>query len=428
MNYKIHKLTSGLKVLIAPMPSLESVTTTIWVKTGSRNETPKVAGISHFLEHMVFKGSTKRPSAKAISEAVDAIGGEFNAATSKDWTNFYIKASKKNVETAIDVLSDMVLNPLLKDEEIEREKGTIIQEIAMYEDTPMMKIGEVFESTTFAGNQLGEDTAGTPKTVKGIKRSDFINYRKTHYHPENMLLTIAGGITEAAAITLAKKYFSRFPSEGKMTFKGESFKGGQDKPQVKIQEKKSEQAHFILGFMSDPRNYKNRFAQSVLAAVLGGGMSSRMFIEVRERRGLAYSVRTNIERYQDTGYIATYVGTDPVKVEEAIKVVLEQYYGLAKGKLPVSKEEIDKAKGYIKGQLALSLEDTGVVNSFFGEPMLFLDEALTPDEIIKKIDAVTLEDIYKEAKRLFSSKTLNLAIIGPFKNKEKFVQLIKGNI
>lgn len=423
MNYKIHKLASGLKVLITPMPSLESVTTTIWVKTGSRNEDKRTAGISHFLEHMVFKGSTKRPSAKAISEAVDAIGGEFNAATSKDWTNFYIKASKNNVETAIDVLSDMVLNPLLNDEEIKREKGTIIQEIAMYEDTPMMKIGEVFEGLTFAGNQLGEDTAGTPKTVKGIKRNDFINYRKLHYFPENMLLTIAGGISEDSALKLAKKYFSEFPSSKTLTFKGETFKGLQKEAQVKIQHKDSEQAHFIIGFMGDPRSYKNRFVQSVLAAVLGGGMSSRMFIEVRERRGLAYSVRTSIERYQDTGYIGTYVGTDPAKAEEAIKVVLEQYYGLAKGKLQVSKEEMDKAKGYIKGQLALSLEDTGAVNSFFGESMLFLNKALTPDEIIKKIDAVTLEDIDKEAKRLFNPEKLNLAIIGPFKDRKKFIQL-----
>lgn len=424
MNFKLHNLPSGLHVLITPMPSLESVTTTIWVKTGSRNETPRVAGISHFLEHMVFKGSVKRPSAKAISEAVDAIGGEFNAATSKDWTNFYIKAGKSKAETAMDVLSDMVLNPILKDEEIEREKGTIIQEIAMYEDTPMMKIGEVFESLTFSGNQLGQDTAGTPKTVKGIKRNDFVNYRRLHYYPGNMLLTIAGGISETDAIKLAEKYFSHFPSQKASVFKGETFKSKQKEAQVKIQTKDSEQAHFILGFMGDPRNYKNRFAQSVLAAVLGGGMSSRLFIEVRERRGLAYAVRTSIERYQDTGYVNTYVGTDPAKAEEAIAVVLEQYYGISNGQFPISDKEITKAKGYIKGQLALSLEDTGTVNSFFGEPMLFLGEALTPDEIVKKIDAVTLDDIDSEAKKLFNPNNLNLAIIGPFKNKEKFVRII----
>lgn len=423
MNYKIHRLSSGLKVLITPMPSLESVTTTVWVKTGSRNENPKVAGISHFLEHMVFKGSKKRPKARDISSAVDAIGGEFNAATSKDWTNFYIKASKDKAETAMDVLSDMVLNPLLKDEEIEREKGTIIQEIAMYEDMPMAKIGEVFENLIFNGNQLGEDTAGIPKTVKGIKRNDFVLYRKTYYNPENMLLTIAGGITESDAVNLAKKYFSVFPSS-KSTFKESVFKSKQDSPQVKVLNKKSEQAHFILGFLGDSRGYKGRITQSVLSAVLGGGMSSRLFIEVRERRGLAYAVRTNIERYQDTGYIGTYVGTDPGKVEEAIKVVLEEYYKIASGELPVSEAELKKAKGYIKGQLALSLEDTGAVNSFFGEHQLFLNKALTPEEIFKKIDEVTIDEVCAEAKRLFVTKNLNLAVIGPFKDEKKFVQLV----
>jgi predicted Zn-dependent peptidase len=423
MNYKLHKLTSGLRLVTVPMPSLESVTVTVWVKTGSRNEEKKVGGISHFLEHMVFKGSAKRPTARDISEAVDAIGGEFNAATSKDWTNFYIKASKDNLDMAMDVLSDMVLNPIIKEDEIEREKGTIIQEIAMYEDTPMMKIGEVYEELTFADNPLGWDTAGTKESVKSIKRNDFVSYRKTHYYLENMLVSIAGGVSEKKAQELTKKYFGNFTSKDP-TFKGVTFKDGQTKSQVKIQNKKSEQAHFILGFMSEGRGYKGRFAQSVLSSVLGGGMSSRMFTEVRERRGLAYSVRTSIERYQDVGYIGTYVGTDPKKVEEAVKVVLEQYNGLASGKLPIFQTELTKAKEYIKGHLALSLEDTEAANSFFGEQELFLGKALTPEEIYREIDAVTLESVYFEAKKIFVLGKMNLALIGPFKNEEKFIQLL----
>jgi len=427
MDYKLRKLASGLRLITVPMSSLESVTVAVWVKTGSRNEEKSVGGISHFLEHMVFKGSPKRPTARDISQAVDAIGGEFNAATSKDWTNFYIKAGKNNVETAMDVLSDMVLNPLLKSEEIEREKGTIIQEIAMYEDTPMMKIGEIYEELAFDGSPLGRDTAGTPKSVKAIKRSDFVKYRGTHYYPENMLVTVAGGITESAALKLVKKYFSVFPSQKSSTFKGESFKGIQKGAQVKVKEKNSEQAHFILGFMAEGRLCKERFAQSVLSAILGGGMSSRMFIEVRERRGLAYSVRTSIDRYQDVGYIGTYVGTDPKKVDEAIKVVLGQYRGLAEGKLPISDEELKKGKEFIKGHLALSLEDTGAVDSFVGEQELFLGEVLTPEEIYKKIDIVSVRDIYREAKRLFVQNKMNLAVIGPFKDEKKFVQLINSN-
>lgn len=407
------------------MPSLESVTVTIWVKTGSRNEDPKIAGISHFLEHMVFKGSSKRPTAKDISQAVDAIGGEFNAATSKDWTNFYIKAGKANLETAMDVLSDMVLHPLIESAEIEREKGTIVQEIKMYEDTPMMHIGDVFEELAFEGNPLGRDTAGTEKSVRGIKREDFLTYRKIHYHPETMLVTVAGGIDENEVLKLAEKYFVGLNGVKERPFESREFKNKQKEPKFKLQIKKSEQAHLILGFMGEGRGYKGRFAQSLLSVILGGGMSSRLFIEVRERRGLAYSVRTGFERYKEIGYIDTYAGVDVAKADEAIKVILDQCYGLASKKYPVTDKELVKAKGFLKGNLALSLEDTHDVSEFFSNQELFLENVLTPEEIYKKVDAVTLDDIYFEAKKLFTPARLNLAIIGPFQNGGKFVKLLK---
>ncbi len=409
------------------MPSLESVTITVWVKTGSRNEDKKVGGISHFLEHMVFKGSKKRPTAREISQAVDAMGGEFNAATSKEWTNFYIKAGKKNLETAMDILSDMVLNPLMDSDEIEREKGTIIQEIRMYEDTPMMHIGDIFEELAFEGNPLGWETAGSEKTVKGITKNDFVNYRKVHYHPENMLVTIAGGVTENMAIELAEKYFQNFQDPGLKSRKssGRQFMNKQAEPKFKLQTKKSEQAHLIMGFMGEGRNYKGRFAQGLLSVILGGGMSSRMFIEVRERRGLAYSVRTSMDRYQEVGYMGTYAGVNVDKIDEAIAVMLEQHYGIVNGELPISDKELIKAKGFLKGNLALALEDTKDVSGFFGEPELFKSEILTPEEVGRRIDAVTLNDIYFEAKKLFTPKRLNLAIIGPFKDEKKFIQLLK---
>jgi predicted Zn-dependent peptidase len=425
MDFKLHVMPTGLKVVTVPMPGLESVTLTIWVKTGSRNEELKVGGISHFLEHMVFKGSPKRPTAREISQAVDAIGGEFNAATSKDWTNFYIKANKENLETAFDVLSDMVLNPLLVSEEIEREKGTIVQEIRMYEDTPMMHIGEVFEGLIFNGNPLGRDTAGTEKSVKSINRNDFIAYRKAHYHPENMLVTVAGGITEKTALKLVEKYFGSLGAFKGSPFKGQTFKATQKKPQFTLQTKKCEQAHLILGFSSEGRGYAKKYAQSLLSIILGGGMSSRLFIEVRERRGLAYSVRTSFDRYQEIGYIGTYAGVNVAKADEAIKVILDQSYGLANGKYPVTESELKKAKGFLKGNLALALEDTHDVSGFFGEQHLFLEKVLTPEEIYKKVDAVSLNDIIFEAKKLFVPARLNLAIIGPFKNEKKFVQLLE---
>lgn len=427
MDYKLNKLANGLRVLTVPMPSLESATVTIWVKTGSRNENEKINGISHFLEHMVFKGSKKRPTAKEISQTVDAIGGEFNAATSKDWTNFYIKSRVANLDTAFDVLSDMVLNPILDPKEIEREKGTIVQEIAMYNDTPMMKIQDVFEELAFEGNSLGWDVAGIEKTVRNIKKDDFLRYRKSHYNTENMLVTVSGGITQNTAIKLAEEYFGKFQMTNdklQINSKFEKFQIKQGKPQLKLKTKKSDQANFILGFLGDGRNYKNKYVQSVLSGILGGGMSSRLFIEVRERRGLAYSVRSISERFDEVGHFGAYAGVDPKKAEEAITVILDQLYGLRDGKYPISDQELKKAKEYIKGHVALSLEDTNAVSDFFGEQELFLPKVLKPEEIYKKIDAVTIDDVLGEAKRLFVPNHLNLAIIGPYNNETKWKKLL----
>jgi predicted Zn-dependent peptidase len=425
MNYKLQTLPTGLKLLTVPMPGLESVTVTVWVRTGSRNEESGISGISHFLEHMTFKGSKKRPTSREIFQAVDSIGGEFNAGTEKDWTNFYIKAGKENLEVAFDVLSDMVLNPLLKEDEIEREKGTIIQEIKMYEDTPTMKIGDIYEELVFAGNPLGWDTTGTPESVKKIKKDDFVRYRKMHYHPENMVITVAGGINEDVVLGLVKKYFGSLAPFKGAAFKGKEFISKQTQPRFKLKTKESDQAHLILGFVCEGKGYKKRFVQSLLSVILGLPASSRLFIEVRERRGLAYAVRTGMTRYEGVGYMGTYAGVNIERCDEAIKVILDQIYGLASKEYPITEAELAKAKGFLKGNLALALEDTSSVGTFFGEQELFLKEVLTPEQVYKKVNEITLDEIYDEAKKLFVPSKLNLAIIGPFKDKEKFVQLLK---
>ncbi len=213
MRYKLHKLDNGVRLIIAPMPTLASVTVAVWVKTGSRNETDKLSGISHFLEHMVFKGGKKRTTAKEIAEAVDAIGGEFNAGTSKEWTNFYIKARSANLGTAFDVLADMVLTPALRQADIDREKGVIVEEIGMYEDTPLMKIEDVFENVIFKAHALGRDVIGTKKSVTSFKRDDFVRYRNTHYFPQNIVVTVAGGMNEKEVLELTKQYFTGFKNK-----------------------------------------------------------------------------------------------------------------------------------------------------------------------------------------------------------------------
>ncbi len=416
-------LKNGLRLLVTPMPTLESATLTVWVNVGSRYEETKIGGISHFLEHMVFKGSVKRPSAREISEAIDAIGGEFNAGTSKEWTNFYIKARKGSLETSFDVLSDMVLNPILKDEEIEKEKGVIIEEMAMYEDTPMYRVGEVFEQLMFEGTQLAPDIIGTKESVKNITRDDFVRYRSMHYFTDNIVLTVAGGVDLQNVIELAEKYFGEIKS-GEKT-KIEIALNNQTEPKLKLVTKKNEQAHLVLGFTGNKRGTKDRFAEELLATILGGGMSSRVWSEVREKRGLAYSVQTDVDHYLDTGYISTYAGVEVGKIDDAIKVIIDEYNALKDGTKPIEQKELSKAKEYLKGHIALSLEDTKKVNRFFGEDELLLGVIEDVHETFKALDEVTVSDIVEVANKFFKKDRMSLAIIGPYDDQERFAKLIK---
>lgn len=423
MKYAKSVLNNGLRVVTIPMPSLESVTVSVWVKTGSRNENQKNSGISHFLEHMFFKGTTNRPTAKQIAEEIDQIGGVQNAGTSKEYTEYYIKCRADKIEVAFDLLSDMTLNSLLDAKEIEREKGTIIEEIRMYEDTPMMNIGEVFEGLIYSGHSLGMDIAGTEKTVSEMKRKDFTDYRTNFYNPENMLVTVAGGVDEKKVMELSNKYFSKLVSNASITVSN-GFKTDQTTPKIKLHNKKKEQTHVILGFIADGKNYKYKYAQTLLATILGGGMSSRMFTEVRERRGLAYSIRTSMDRYTDIGYMGTYAGLDTKRAEEAVKVMLEEHYKIMNAKTQMTNQELTKAKEFLKGHLALALEDTSDVSGFFGDQELFSDKVLTPEEVFKMVDKVTMDEVNAEAKRLFVPERLNLAIIGPYESDEKFKKIV----
>jgi len=424
MDYKLETLSSGLKLLTVSMPKSESVTLTIWVKTGSRNEEERILGISHFLEHMVFKGSKKYPTMRDLFEKFDAMGAEHNAGTTKEWTNFYVKLPIFDIERGFDILSDVVLRPLLNSKEAEKERKVIFEEIKMGEDIPMRHIADVFEELIYQGNPLGSDIIGNVDSLNRIKRENFIDYRKKHYFGENMLVSVAGGVKEEQILKLTKEYFSGVEEKPELIRKS-PFKFDQKTPRVRIKDKKTDQAHFILGFPSEGRNYKNKYPQTILATILGGGASSRLFAEVREKRGLAYAVSGSMDRYSDAGYFGVYTGCGIDKSCEAISVILDQCYGLTQGKYKVTKKELDKVKGYIKGHIALSLEESENVSDFFAEQVLFDKNIYTPQEVFKKIDAVSIEEVYSEAKKLFVPEKLNLAIIGPFKDKEKFVQLLR---
>ena len=420
MIYKKTTLKNGLRIITVPMKSTQTVTVVIMVGVGSRYETEKEAGISHFLEHMFFKGTKKRPNTLAISEELDSVGGEFNAFTSKDKTMYYAKVDAKHIGTALDVVSDIYLNSKIDVSEIEKEKGTIIQEINMYEDIPMRNIGDVFEKLLYKESPLGREILGYKKTVGSFKRRNFIDYMKRFHVANDTVISVAGKFNEKKVIGEIKKYFGKMTRGKKPLHKKVVEK--QNNPAIKLKPKKTDQTHLILGSRAYHQEHKDRFALGLLAVILGGNMSSRLFIEVREKRGLAYSVSTGVESYYDCGYIATQSGVEHINLEETIKVILQEYKKIATEK--VAEKELQRAKDYIKGKAVMGFEESDEVAMFFISQEIKGSKIETMNEIFAKIDKVTTNDILRVAKDIFKPEKLNLALIGPFKEKEKFEKIL----
>lgn len=413
------------------MPSFESATALILIGTGSRYETKDNNGISHFLEHMAFKGTKSRPTYMEIASLIDGIGGEFNAFTSKEYTGYYIKAGANNIEMTLELLSDMLQNSKLDAAEIEKEKGVIIEEKNLYEDTPMRHIGDVYEGLLYGDTPLGWDTVGESKEViRALTREDFVKYMNSLYSPDNMTIVFAGGVESKEVEDLSMKYLSAL-KKFKIS-KALPVKENQTKPAVSIKHKKTEQAHLAVGVRTVPLESEDRYPLSVLASILGGGMSSRLFSEVREKRGLAYYVRASSDHYIDAGSLVVTAGVDPTRIFEAVEVIISELADLRDGRKPISKEELRKAKEYLKGHLVLELEDSRSVSIYYATQQILEKKIDNPDEILKKIDAVSEKDILRVAKKYLIGKTLNFAVIGNFgankkaenTNKEKFEKLL----
>ncbi|MFH0968960.1 MAG: pitrilysin family protein [Patescibacteria group bacterium] len=420
MQYKKTTLSNGLRILTIPMKNTETVTVIIMVGVGSRYETEKEAGLSHFIEHMMFKGTEKRPTTLDISETLDSIGGEFNAFTGSDRTAYYAKVDAKHMDVALDVISDIFLNSKMEEKEIEKEKGTIIQEINMFEDTPMADVEIVLGNLLYKKNPLGRYPTGSKKTVSAFKKADFIGYLNRFYVANDTVLCIAGNFNEKKTLDLAKKYFSGMKKGIKPKYK--RVKEIQSKPELALKYKNTDQTHLLLGNRAFNWNHKDRFALGLLAVILGGNMSSRLFIEVREKRGLAYHVRTSVDAFEDCGYIATQAGVNHDKLELTVKTILDEYRKISTEK--VSKKELQKAKDYIKGKSVMNFESSDDVAMFFVDQEVKKKKIMALDEIFKKIDKVSEGDILRVAKEIFQNKKLNLAIIGPHKNEEKIKKLL----
>ncbi|MGA2418155.1 MAG: pitrilysin family protein [Candidatus Staskawiczbacteria bacterium] len=413
--FKKTTLSNGLKIITIPMENANSVTVLILVGTGSKYETKDINGISHFLEHMFFKGTKKRPNTLSISETLDSVGGQYNAFTDKEVTGFWAKVDKKHSDVALDWITDVFLNSKFDEKEMEREKGVIIEEVNMYLDTPMAYIGELFEKLLYGNTPAGWQVIGEKENILSFNREKVVNYFKSHYSPSNVIVCVAGAVDQNKIEEKIKNYF-------KNTKKGEAdqkvgVKEFQKEPQILIHNKKTDQTHFCLGVRAYNLFDKRRYALALLSVILGGNMSSRLFIKVRERNGLAYSIHTSANNATDTGYLVTQAGIDHKNLEKAVQLTLEEYKNLKDKK--ITEKELQKAKDYLKGAMSLSLDSSDSQASFYGMQELLEKEMLTPEEKFKKIDEVSVDDIKTIAENIFQPEKLNLAVIGPFEEKDE---------
>jgi len=416
-------LNNGLRVIAVPMENANSVTVLILVGTGSKYETKDISGISHFLEHMFFKGTEKRPNTLEISEVLDSIGGEYNAFTSKEVTGFWAKVAKQHIDTALGWISDIFLNSKFDAKELEREKGVIIQELNMYLDTPTAYIGELWEKLLYGDQPAGWRIIGEKETIQNLNREKLLEYYQSHYSPSNTIVCVAGDINSKDFVGKVEKYFgdrNKNPINQKI-----KAKENQKTPEVLLHNKETDQTHFCLGVRTFGMFDKRKYALSLLAIILGGNMSSRLFIKVRERNGLAYSIHTSADNTTDTGYLVTQAGIDHKNLEKSIEIILQEYKDLKKNK--ITEKELQKAKDYLKGITSLSLDSSDYQASFYGLQELLEGKILTVEEKFKNIDEVSINDINKVASEIFIPEKLNLAVIGPVEEngKERLKNILK---
>lgn len=418
--HKLKTLENGLKVILSPIEGTKSCTVLCLVGAGSRYENKEINGISHFLEHMFFKGGTRYKNAPEVASAIDAIGGDFNAFTGKEYAGYFVKCASHQKEIAFDVIGDMMINATFMPDEIEKERGVILEEYNMYQDTPMYQVGWDFERLLFGDQPMGWDQIGTKKIIQNLQREQFQEYKNSLYTPDNAVISISGHFDEGEVMDLISRYFSF--TDGKRGKDFIPYKKIETEERVISQHKKTEQGHIILGVEGVPARHQDEFVEKILSVILGGNMSSRMFLNVREAKGLAYYIRTATDDYTDIGSISTAAGVDLSRVDMAIEAILAEYKKIMEER--VSPEELNKAKEFMKGKIILRLEDSEEYAHLMGKQALLYPGIYSIDEILAKIDAVTTEDIQRLSQKLFKEENIRMAMIGPFKNNKHFAKLL----
>jgi predicted Zn-dependent peptidase len=413
--YKVIKLENGLRIVVEEMPYMESVAIVFGIGAGSRYEAQKYQGISHLIEHMLFKGTNRRKSTLEISQIIEGIGGEINASTSKETTHLYTKVPQEQFKIAFDVLADIMLNSLMREEDLRKEKNVIIEEIKKYQDMPEELVEILLDRIMWKNHPLGRPVLGNEKSVSSIQREDLLSYINKFYRPNNLTISVAGNIKTAEVILQVEKYF-------KIMEKGEvknclPVKGNQKNIQTGIKFKKSNQTHLSFGFPGISRLDPDKYSADLLDIILGSGLSSRLFQEIRVKKSLAYDIHSFIQYFNDISSFNIYAGIDSSKLRETIQTILEELNKIKDNNL--KEDELRKAKEMYKGALSLSLESTLSRAFWLGNRMLLYGRPSTFDEIKEKIEEVKVEDIQKMAQNFFTKDKINLSIVGPFKEKNK---------
>ncbi len=411
--YQETVLKNGLTVVTCRMPSMSSATVGLWLRAGGRFETRKNNGVSHFLEHLLFKGTGKR-SYRRIKEAIEGVGGNLNGFTAEEVTCYLAKVVGKHLPMALDVLSDMVLNPLIREEEIEKERMVIKEEVKMYLDLPAAFVHSLFSELLWPDQPLGFMIAGRMEVIESLTREEILAYKERLYSPANLVIAVAGDLRHEKIVREVEGIFGGLPRCRRNRFS--RAREEQSRPEMKWMDKDTEQTHLCLGGRSLPHHHPDRYVLGVLNIILGGNMSSRLFNEVREKRGLAYEIRSGLSPFHDTGVFVISAGMDNRKVAKTIQVILKELNKVKSR--PVSRQELRRAKDFASGQLLLALENTSSYMHWLGESKLCLGRVPSPEEVLEKVNRVTADDLQRVAKQLFTNDNLNLALIGPLKERE----------
>lgn len=419
MSYEISKLSNGIRLVTNSMPFMESASIGIWTLCGGRCEEEEISGISHFIEHMMFKGTEKRNS-QEISEAIEGIGGVLNAFTSEENTCYLAKVPAKYVGQGIDVLTDMVLNSSFTTEELEREKGVVLEEIKMYLDMPSQYVHDLLNTIMWPDHPLGKMILGHKESIMDFTQDKLFEYKHKHYTTDNIVVALAGKVDHQAVKEKLETIMANFSDTGQNEF--ELFENKQTEPQIRIFDKDTEQAHLAMGLKAFKREHPDRYVLQVLNVILGANMSSRLFQEVREKNSLAYEIHSSLERFADTGALVVSAGVEIKKLEKAVEIIVKELHRFTKEL--VGGEELRRAKEYIEGQTVMNLEKTMNNMLHIGGSLLNTGQIKTTEEIVESIEKVTAEDIMRVANVIFQDNNLNLSLVAPVADMEESLKKI----